>query len=282
MTACPRELGQHRRGVPHDPEGPARLLRPADRDLGDPVAERPGEAEHLDVEAETVRPRQAEENLRLGVPERLEAALGVGEVEGDQRAGELVERPAAQAAGGDAVGASAEPARAERHLGVLQRRQQQRQVGDVGGQVGVHEHDGLADGGGHPDPDRGALPVVPRESDHPAVRHVTQQLGGYSGGVVGAAVVDDDQLGTRKATQDVREDRERPWKPAGLVECRNHDAHGHPVQVPPHAAPTPCDWRLPAVARIVPSCYLPRNIVQGRVRRSGTLLTCPTPTRWTS
>ncbi len=94
VPAGPHHVDQHRRGVPGDPKGPAGHLRPVHGNLGDSVTHRPRKREDLDVEAETRGPRQAEEQLRLGMPKRLEATLGVGDVQSREGPGDSVERPA--------------------------------------------------------------------------------------------------------------------------------------------------------------------------------------------
>ncbi len=207
-------------------------MGPAHRYLVHPPTEPGAQVQDLHVEGPPVHGGQREQRPRRGALEQLEPALAVGHLEPGHRpdhpVAELAEQfpdPSLVHPDPGRVGPGADrPDRTRTH------RPESFQLLDRGGQVGVADENPLSDGGPHPLPYGESLAAVVRVA-HQLDPRLVGRGGSYQvGGVVGRAVVDDDQLPGQPAAAEVLVDPVERGSEAGLfvVGGNNHGQINHP------------------------------------------------------
>jgi hypothetical protein len=176
----------------------ARVVRPADGDLGHPEPLRACEQEDLEVVDEPVLARLREEPTRDVGPEQLEAALRVAQRREHEEAPEAGEQ---EAEGLPVEGLADQDARAPHPPGADRdpvrgrgRCEEPRRVGRRRREIGVGDEDPRPAGGLDARAHGVPLAPVPRRDEHPDPGIARRGPPRHLGGAVGAAVVHDDDL----------------------------------------------------------------------------------------
>jgi hypothetical protein len=218
----------------------ALVVAPGDGDFNDAEFEFAGDEEDFGVEAPALDGLEAEDGLSGFAFEGFEAALGIFEGEADDATCDPVETAAEEAAVDglvDGLLLFVEPAGADGDVGTgVDGGEEELGFLDGSGEVGVGEHDDVAGGLEETIADGVAFAAVAGIFDEVKARGAGHPLLDDGDGVVGGAVVDEEDFGIPVAGLDAVEDAGEGGLDAGaLVVGRNNDAEpgmGHGVVRP--------------------------------------------------
>ena len=205
---------------------------PADGDFLNGDAVKAGNEEYLDIEPEAIDGLAREDDFRGATGEQFEAALGVADGEPDGDLHDDIESFSGPFPEGWLMHAdelTIQSARADDDVrGALAGSRGERfEFIDGRGEIGIGEETPLSDGLEHAVPDGVAFAAIARIVKD-ADRGVGLRVGdGGRGGVVGGAVVDDEDFGEvpRVAAEEFRDSIECPGEAQFLIERGNDDGN---------------------------------------------------------
>lgn len=193
------QLFKHLQAVAQVADPGACVVCPADRHFLNPEAALECDEEDLRIEAPALNGLKLEDGLRGRPSKSLEAALRIGKGEPHNHAAYGVKAAAEELpVEGLAVGLAAggEPARADCNVGTgCNSRKKALCFVDGGGQVGVGEHDDVAQGMKNAVADGISFAAIAGILKHANFGSVTGNVLYEVGGVIGRTIVDDDDFG---------------------------------------------------------------------------------------